>query len=245
MSGGDVEATDSPADLIWHTGEHLSVLPEPSLPVPPKSSTGEPSSPRGPLWAVTAGYASVTVGLLVLVGWAFGIETFKSVLPNSMTMKPNTAVSLLALGLSMIFAVVTRAPYVPGRKRILAARAFAMLPLIIGLLTIIEYSASVDLGIDQLLFRQAVIERGGPFPGRISPATSTAIILLGISFLLLDAKSPRLRRVSQWPALISATISFVAVLGYLYGAEQLYQIRPYASVALHTALTMVVLGVGF
>ncbi|MEJ0037531.1 MAG: PAS domain-containing protein [Gammaproteobacteria bacterium] len=240
-----MEATDSSPDITWDTGSRQSVLPEPVLPSPSKPSGGELVSPRGPLWAVVTGYASVVVGLLVLVGWAFDIETFKSVLPNAMAMKPNTAAALMALGLSMIAAVALKPPYVPSRKRILVARVLALPPLLLGTLTLVEYLTNVSLGIDQLLFRDAVISRGGSFPGRISPATSTSIILLGISFLLLDATSTRLRRFSQWPALIAAAISFVAVLGYLYGAQQLYQIRPYASVSFHTALLVVALGVGF
>src|SRR5262249_41535409 len=121
------------------------------------------------------------------------------------------------------------------------------IPLLIGLITLLEYAANIDVrfGIDQLLFREAVIERGGPFPGRISPATSVCFLLLSVSFLLLDAGSARLRRFSQWPALIGAAISFVAVLGYMYGAQQLYQTRPYTSIAIHTSLVIVALVIGF
>src|SRR5262245_33904312 len=242
MSGPDVEATDSSRNTIWHTGERPSVLPEPLLSSPAKASPGELVSPRGPLWAVAAGYASVAIGLLVLVGWGFDIDTFKSVLPGAMTMKPNTAVSLALLGAAMVAATVPRAPFVPSPRRILLTRVFALVPLLIGALTLFQYISTLNLGIDQLLFRDAVISRGGPFPGRISPATSTSTILLSLSFLLVDSGSERLRRFSQWPALLATAIAFVAVLGYLYGAQQLYQIRPYASVALHTAVAVVALG---
>src|ERR1051325_844315 len=99
MSGADVEATDSVPDMTWHTGSGQSVLPEPVLPPPAKPLAGELVSPRGPLWAVVAGYVTVAVSLLVFVGWGFGIDAFKSVLPSASAMTPFTAVSLLALGL--------------------------------------------------------------------------------------------------------------------------------------------------
>src|SRR5689334_17132857 len=166
MSGDDVEATDSSPDITCHTGHRSSVLPEPLLPSPAKSPAGELVSPRGPLWAAAAGYASVAVGLLVLVGWALGIETLKSVLPNAMTMKPNTAVSLVALGLALVAATVMKAPYVPSPRRVLLTRLFALVPLTIGGLTLFQYATNLNIGIDQLLFREAVIHRGGPFPGR-------------------------------------------------------------------------------
>ena len=240
-----MEATDSSPDIKWHTGSRQSVLPEPLLPAPAKPTAGELVSPRGPLWAVAAGFASVAVSLLVLVGWAFDIATFKSVLPYAMTMKPNTAVALMALGLSMIFAVVPKPPYVPRANRIRVARLFAAISLLIGFVTLLEYVAELNLFIDQLMFRDAVIHRGGPFPGRISPATAISVVLLSLSLLTLDARSAKLRRFSQWPALIGVALSFVAVLGYLYGAQQTYQIRPYASVSLQTAILCVALGLGF
>src|SRR5690348_8275131 len=113
MLGRDVEPTDSSPDPVWHTEGRPSALLEPSLPSPAKS--GEYISPSGPLWALVTGYAALAVGLLVLIGWAFDIPTLKSVLPGAMTMKPNTAVSVLALGLAMIAAVVPKPPYVPSR----------------------------------------------------------------------------------------------------------------------------------
>jgi PAS domain S-box-containing protein len=240
-----VEATDSSPDIMWHTGSRQSVLPEPVLPSPPKPTAGELVSPRGPLWAVAAGYVSTAVGLLVLVGWWLDIDAFKSVLPNAMTMKPYTAVSLLALGLAMIAAPVSKAPYVPSARRVLITRLLAAVPLLICAVTLFEYLTSIDLGIDQLMFREAVIHRGGPFPGRVSPASSITCGLIGLSLLLLDTRSTTLRRLAHWPALTGAAFSFVAVLGYLYGAQQLYQIRPYASVALHTACCVLMLGAGF
>jgi hypothetical protein len=245
MSEGDVEPTDSPPDMMWHTDTRQTVLPEPLLPSPAKSTAGELAPPSGPRWAIAAGGLAVAVSLLVLAGWAFDIDAFKSVLSNSMTMKPNTAVSLMTLGISMMLAVVPRAPYVPHGTRLVLARVFAAIPLLIGFITLLEYVAEIDLFIDQLMFRDAVIHRGGPFPGRISPATSACTMLLSLSLLTLDARSTRLRRFSQWPALIAAALSFVAVLEYLYGAQQMYQIRPYATVAVHTAILSVALGVGF
>ncbi len=236
-----MEATDSRPDMMWHTDGRQSVLPEPVLPSPFKTS-GELVSPRGPLWAAIAGYASIAGGLLVLVGWAFGIEALKSVLPNAMQMKPNSAVSLILLGIAVAVSAVVKPPYVPSRVRVTVARVTAGVALLICLLTVLEYITGISVGIDHLMFRDAVLARGGPFPGRISPATATSLVLVAIAVLLLDARNLKLRQLSQWSALLAAAISFVAVLGYLYGAEQLYQVRPYASVAIHTALLVVALG---
>jgi PAS domain S-box-containing protein len=219
------------------------VPPEPVLLSPFKTS-GELVSPRGPFWAAVAGYASIAGGWLVLVGWAFGIDVLKSVLPDAKPMKPNTAVTLILLGIALAASAVFKTPYVASRARVTVARICAVVVLLIGLPTLLEYLTGTAFGIDSLTFSSAVLARGEPLPGRMSPSTAMNITLIAISLLLLDARNTKLRQLSQWPALIAAAIAFVAVLGYLYGAEQLYQIRPYATVAIHTALLIVALGLG-
>jgi PAS domain S-box-containing protein len=180
--------------------------------------------------------------LLVLSGWAFGIQALKSVLPGAMQMKPNTAVALILLGIAVAVSAVVRPPYVPSRTRVAIARLSAAVALLIGLVTLAQYLTGLGFGIDHMMFRDAVTARGGPFPGRISPATALNLILVAVAVLLLDARNLKLRQLSQWPALLAAAVSFVAVLGYLYGADQLNQVRLYASVAIHTALIVVALG---
>jgi PAS domain S-box-containing protein len=239
-----VEHTDSTPDTTWHTEGRQSALPEPVLPPLSRNSAGEIPSPRGPLYAAAAGCAAVLVGLLVLAGWAFGIDVFMTVLPESAPMKPNTASAFIFLGVAVFSSAVVRPPQVPSPLRVTIARICATLALLIGSLTLAQYIAGTDFGIDRLLFHDALIEKGGLYPGRISQATSTGLTLLAVSVLLLDVRSPNMKGLSQWPALIACAISLIAILGYLYGAEQLYTIRPYASVAFHTALLVAALGAG-
>jgi len=169
-----VEATDSHPDLTWHTDGRQSVLPEPVLPSPFKSS-GELVSPRGPLWAAIAGYASIAGGLLVLAAYAFGIESLKSVLPNAMQMKPNTAVALILLGLAVVASAVVKPPFVPSRMRVTVTRLSACAALLIGVFSVLEYLTDTGFGIDRLLFHDAVVARGGPSPGRMSAATAVDV----------------------------------------------------------------------
>jgi PAS domain S-box-containing protein len=180
--------------------------------------------------------------VLALLGWSLDVQALKSILPTAAPMKPNTAFALLLLGLSVVCVSVRRPPHIPAPDRLLLARIGATGALIVGALTLGEYITGESFGIDRVLFPQAVAEQEGAYPGRISQATSTCLVLLSLSVLLLDSGSRGLRCVAQWPALAAAVIAFIAVLGYLYSAEQLYRIRPYASVAIHTAMTVLALG---
>jgi PAS domain S-box-containing protein len=233
--------------MLWHTGAHSSKLPEPELSrfsqsVAPSLARG-PVLPPGPLYAAVAGCVTVVCALLVLAGWAFDVALFKSILPNAAHMKPLTAVALLSLGLAVILSVVRRPAYVASPVRVWTARGLATVALIIGCSMLGQYFSGQSFGVDLLLFRDALLFHGGPYPGRISPATSSGLVLLAAALLMMDSRSATLRWLSQGPALLASVIAFVAVLGYLYGAEQLYQLQTYASIALHSALLIVLLGV--
>src|SRR6202045_24280 len=96
--------------------------------------------------AITA----AAVGCLVLFGWAFHIEHLKSILPGLGTMKPNTALGLAFSGTSLWLLL-------PGdshtRKRQIA-HFLALLVMVIGAATLIEYLFGLNLRIDQLLFNE-------------------------------------------------------------------------------------------
>ena len=63
---------------------------------------------------------------------------------------------------------------------------------LLALLTLCEYIAGTDIGIDELVFEDPAEVA---FPGRISPQTATAIVLLAVPLLLPEhALSRRSRR---------------------------------------------------
>ncbi|HXQ36230.1 MAG TPA: PAS domain S-box protein, partial [Anaerolineales bacterium] len=180
----------------------------------------------------------LAVGLLVLVGWLFDIPVLTSILPGRATMKPNTALGFILCGISL-WSLNQDQTKKPIR---LLANACATIVLLTGALTFGEYLSNRDFGIDQLLFQDTTSASGTSFPGRMSPATALSLLCLGSALLLID------NRWSHWLSesftLTALMIAGVAVLGYIYGVSSLYQIGIYASIALHTALTFVVLCLG-
>jgi hypothetical protein len=56
---------------------------------------------RFPAWAAVA---AVVTGGTVLVGWAFDIGALKSILPGWVSMKPNTALAFVLIGIALRFA---------------------------------------------------------------------------------------------------------------------------------------------
>lgn len=186
--------------------------------------------------SAVAAASVVVVGVVVLCGWAFGVEALKRVLPELPSMRANTALAFVASGSSLWLLHPDRIATAHGRGRMLAVVA-----LMIGLLTLLEYVAHLDLGIDELLFADPA---SLPHPGRPSPITALAFAFTGASLLALRPDHDRAARASQVLAAIAAAVTFLGLLGYLYDATLIRGGKYYTSMAVHTVIAFLVLLLG-
>jgi PAS domain S-box-containing protein len=194
-------------------------------------------------FSTAAGITAATVGILVLVGWALDVPLLKSVLPHLVSMKANTALCFLLAGISLWLAQERQGDS-HAQLRLRLSQAAAAAAAALSLLTLSEHLFGWDLGIDQLLFREAPGAVETTSPGRMSPQSAVISILFGAGLLLLEAKNKWARLAGPFFTLLGSLISFVAVLGYAYNAEDIYQISSLNGMALHAALAFFVLGLG-
>ncbi|HYM00715.1 MAG TPA: histidine kinase dimerization/phosphoacceptor domain -containing protein, partial [Blastocatellia bacterium] len=184
-----------------------------------------------------AGVSAICVGIVVLIGWTFDFGVLKGLVPGLATMKANTAFAFLFSGASLSLFLRNRGPLARY-----AGLACAFIAFSIGFVTFVEYCTRWNPGFDQILFRDLGGGLGSDMPGRPSPATAVIFLLVGAALPFLS--DVRRRWLADTFLLVALEIAFLAVLGYLYGAHSLYQIPPYSSVALHTAVTSVLLCLG-
>ncbi len=205
--------------------------------------------------SIVVGAVVAGMGLLVLAGWLFDLDAFKSVLPGMATMKPNTALCFLLAGVALVLGsagIVARHSNVESgtsQRRLdigilsyWAGMAAAVVMLVSGL-TMVQYITGADFGIDQLLFRDTR-DAHTIFPGRMAEATALGFLFTGASLLLLGARSRGGRHAQQMLAVCAGVIGMVAVLGYLYDVRQLYRFYGFSSMALHTAGSLMALAIG-
>lgn len=179
--------------------------------------------------ASVTGWALSAIAAVVLCGWTLSLSELISVVPGQVSMKPNTALAFLFTGLALL------------RRKHRDVFVYALGVTIIGAATLVEYLFHSNLGIDQLLFQDP---SPAIYPGRMSQLTSVGFTFLGPSLLLMKAGSETARRISRGLGLLAGALGVVVVLGYSYDTRALYQVRPYASVALHTALAFVIAALG-
>src|SRR5262245_37683035 len=87
---------------------HRSATLRGAMEHPPAVSTREAPSARG--LATAAALVPITMGLVVLVGWAFGIDTLKAQWSLGVKMKANTAVALFLSGISLLLLLPPACP---------------------------------------------------------------------------------------------------------------------------------------
>ena len=188
------------------------------------------------LFSRTASIVIALGGVMVFVGWMFDIPLLKSVHPNFVAMKANTAFSFLLTGISL-WLLQEKESALPGKVARRMAQICAGIVALIGFLTLGEYLFGWNLGIDQLLFKEPLGAVGTSDLGRMAPNTAFNFLVIGIGLLLLDVRTRRGRRPVQWIILIEGTISLLALIGYLYGAKSFYgPVSAWTVMAVHTAV---------
>ena len=191
-------------------------------------------------FAKMANIAVILVGSLVLIGWLFDIGGLKSLLPGLVTMKANTALSFLLVGMALW---LLREEHADRRSPagVLAAQGCVVAVFAMSGLTLSQDVLGLDFGIDQLLFQESGTDEIS-HPGRMSPATALSFLLAGSALLFLNVETRRGYRPAQFLILAEILIALLALVGYLYNFRSLYKIGTHSSMALHTAVTLILFG---
>ncbi len=198
------------------------------------------------LYAVAAGVTAIAIGLFVILGWTIDLSVLKSVLPGKDTMKPNTAICFVLSGAALVLVTIaTGRQSVTNGARKRAALVCSTLVTIIGIATLSEYLFRFNLGIDSLLFRNAQgAGVGNTFVARMTSPTALCLAFFGIALILRDSKNRIGRLFSEILSLSTLLVGLVALVGYIYSVESLYQFHAYHSMSVHTALLFFMLGLG-
>lgn len=187
----------------------------------------------------------IVVGGLVLVGWQFDIALLKhGLLIHTVTMKANTALGFLLSGSAL---AALQAEFRLKSSRIKPYLKYwgagcAILTLLIGLLTLIEYSLGWNLGIDEWLFQDDPTPLLTAYPGRMGANTAFNFVLIGTAILCLIPKTSRQTQQGQLLACLVASVAWLALIGYLFNVSFFYTLTGGATaMALHTAISFLAL----
>jgi PAS domain S-box-containing protein len=168
---------------------------------------------------------------LVLIGWVFDLEGLKSLGPGEESMKPNTAVAFFAASAALFLR--RRAAGSVWNRRVAAGAAG--LTLATGGLTLMQYAAGVDLGIDGIFSEEAT---------RMSLSAAVGLTALGVALAGIDHTVRGGRRPTHLLAVLAGLVGALAVFGYLYGLQSWHTVAEERTLSMHSAATLVVLALG-
>jgi signal transduction histidine kinase len=178
----------------------------------------------------------IVVSLTVLAGWVLDLPVLTG-LSGDITMKVNAALALFGSGVALLLLPSTR----PSAR--IGGRAGAIVASVLGALTFSEHVVGWNLGIDELFFEELPGAVATMSPGRMGPNASLSLTLAGIALLLLyHGRAWSIARAQLIGACI-VVFALVPIVGYVYGAPQLYAVARYTGIAIHTGIALLALGV--
>jgi diguanylate cyclase (GGDEF)-like protein/PAS domain S-box-containing protein len=180
-----------------------------------------------------AGLSLLSLGCVVLWGWAAENATLVRVWPGLPAMMPNTAVGFVLLGVALILSKCE----VQGLRHVSRLAAWAAAAL--GLATLAEYVTGADIGVDRALFGDRT--GAAPIPGRMALATAMAFTLAGCGLVLLRRASYRAAIAGQAFALGVVALASANLFGFFYEAQSPSRLAAFSSMAFHTTLGFLVM----
>ncbi|HEY3996947.1 MAG TPA: sensor domain-containing diguanylate cyclase [Mycobacterium sp.] len=204
----------------------------------------ERPGPDAHVEAVVARYRTVAVLVVFAVttstwvGWATGIEPLTRIYPGWPPMTPWTAVWLGALGAAILLQSGD-----PRPARMWAGRGLAAIVSVLTVAVLAEYVTGGAFGLDRVWFAEAVRLWQWPRPGRPSPQTSSAILLLAVVAALIRVDRWDRGTRLAWPICVAgaASIPFITIGAYLFDALALVGVTPSAGEAISTASSLLLL----
>ncbi|MDO9537725.1 MAG: PAS domain-containing protein [Thermoplasmata archaeon] len=154
-----------------------------------------------------------------------------------LTVKANTALLMIFAGSALLLLAVKDA--LGWRRR--AGALLSTLIFLIGSLTLSEHLFGWNLGIDQLLAKEAPGAISTVSPNRMGPPASVCNIIIGAALLLVS-----FRRLTAVPymGLAVCIINIIPAVGFLYNIQQFYTTPHLTHIAWPTVIALMCLGTG-
>ena len=180
-----------------------------------------------------AGLAVIALASGVLLGWIFNVTQIKSIFSELETLKPITAITFMLSGALLVFRA-------EGDRLYAVQRSLSTLVLIIGLLTLFQFSFGLNFLVGDLLTSL------GWSADSSSPMSVPSAIefTLFAAAMLLPSRSPRGDLAFVTLTVVGMFVALLIFAGYLYRLPILYEPIPGSPIALHAAILSFVLFIG-
>jgi hypothetical protein len=183
-------------------------------------------------------------GALVIVGWIFNIGFLKSISPDWITMKFDTAGSFVLSGTILYFIVRAQEGFYDLAQVIIFVASLIIM-LFMGTL-FFSSLFGIHTGIEDLFVKDTQAAIKTVIPGRPSIPTIINFLLIALGGILSIVSVQKLRFRLKVIGIVVGLIGAGAVCGYIMNVPSLYYYIAgiNSAMACHTAALFVLLGIG-
>ncbi|WP_197678381.1 PAS domain-containing protein [Polaribacter sp. KT25b] len=169
----------------------------------------------------------VFFSLAVIISWFTKSEEILYFFTSGATMKFNTALIFLLLGINLFIFDKKEEIYKSLYK------LFSTITILLGLFTLVEYGGFTFFEIDNLFIKDSFSKVN---PGRMSPATAICSILIGISFLTCKTNNDLLIQFGKSTKVLVTIISFISIISYILIIPSENKSFIFRTMAIHTSV---------
>lgn len=199
-------------------------------------------------FATGLGAVVAFTGCTIFMGWIFNVAALRSLSASTILLETNIALGLIAAGAALaLIASEDFASEIEMRTHIptqAVALSFALGVVVLGLIGIEQNAITWITAPEQLESNRYIDALGNSNSGHVSFATAAEFLLLGASLFMLGTKDKPHARLCNIFTAAALPLPAVAIVGYIFGVEQLYVITNYAEMPLLTALAFLILSFG-
>lgn len=190
--------------------------------------------------ALIGNLLALLIAIIVTLGWTFNIPTFKSILPQFISMKFMTAFCFGTLAIGNLLQQSSK-----QRNDLfdLFSTVSSLIVFAIAFLVLYEYYFGINLGIDEIVFRDPRPANASLsyIAGRMAPITATLFIFMAIARLLLFHVRANLEGFAQSVCIIVFILGFQTFISYFLGITYTFGAGYHTQMAIHTAFGFVVI----
>lgn len=179
------------------------------------------------------------ISLVSLAGWLFSIEWLKHPVPGLVSMNPVTALCFITL----VIALRLKQNFRQEIKKKVAADVIAA---IILLVVVSKFIAIITgwLSLDQLVFvNEKNTASGFNYTSNMALNSALCFGLLVIAILFYQKSRSSSLLLSQVSSVLALMISVFTILGYIFGAQEFYEIRHYQPMSIYTGIAFTLLSI--
>lgn len=187
-----------------------------------------------PLLLTIPALVLISIGCLVMTGWLFEISTLVQIRPNLVAMQFNSAFCFALSGLILLLYY---------QKKYTLVNLLTAIVVIISLLTLVEYYALMNIGIDTF-FVQPFASIQSAIPGRMAPNSALSFVLFALFIYLSQIRFDKLLLLVVLLPCVYGVLGLISLIGYLFDIEQAYAWGSLAHMAPHSAIALLFLSFG-